>query len=314
MKKISNIYLATEKDGSIEKNMAELPENPGGYSAIFTSLDQKFAEKVLKSLSETEESVHPAMFIPLAFIFRHPPFKVSEDLRKETGGKSLLQRMIADFLEHTQEWLYANEPLTIELLELCPNLQKDRLDKQQTAIRNIHITPDIEKTYLERAKDRQDTIKRTKILAALNALLTHQLLSEAVNKEKAAEAAEYMFLFTRSMAQFAANKAVEDGLTRQDNRRKGGEREADRAGLLALVKRYHEKNPQVTDSELWKLIKKDLLQRKNVKPCKGYSVRFYDEHTDTSDSSGLLIQKKSKGKEYSIGFEAFRNIRSEVRK
>lgn len=314
MKKINNIYLATEKDGSIEKNMAELPENPGGYSAIFTSLDPKFAEKVLKSLSETEESVHPAMFIPLAFIFQHPPFKVSEDLRKETGGKSLLQRMIADFLEHTQEWLYANGPLTMELLELCPNLQKDRLDKQQTAIRNIHITPDIEKTYLERAKDRQDTIKRTKILAALNALLTHQLLSDAVNKEKAVEAAEYMFLFTRSMAQFAANKAVEDGLTRQDNRRKGGEREADRTGLLALVKRYHEKNPQVTNSELWKLIKKDLLQRKNVKPCKGYSVRFYDEHTDISDSSGLLIQKKSKGKEYSIGFEAFRNIRSEVRK
>ena len=141
MKKINNIYLATEKDGSIEKNMAELPENPGGYSAIFTSLDQKFAEKVLKSLSETEEIVHPAMFIPLAFIFQHPPFKVSEDLRKETGGKSLLQRMIADFLEHTQEWLYANGPLTMDLLELCPNLQKDQLDKQQTAIRNIHITP-----------------------------------------------------------------------------------------------------------------------------------------------------------------------------
>jgi len=31
MKKISSIYLATEKDGSIEKNMAELPENPGEY-------------------------------------------------------------------------------------------------------------------------------------------------------------------------------------------------------------------------------------------------------------------------------------------
>ena len=64
MKKINNIYLAMEKNGSIEKNMAEPPENPGGDSAIFTSLDPKFAEKVLKPLSETEESVHPAMFIP----------------------------------------------------------------------------------------------------------------------------------------------------------------------------------------------------------------------------------------------------------
>lgn len=108
MKKINNIYLATEKDGSIEKNMAELPENLGGYSAILTSLDKKFVEKALNSLSETEESVHPAMFIPLAFIFQHPPFKISENLRKERGGKSLLQRMIADFLEHTQKWLYAS--------------------------------------------------------------------------------------------------------------------------------------------------------------------------------------------------------------
>ena len=294
--------------------MAELPENPGGYSAILTSIDTKSVEKLLKSLSETEESVHPAMFIPLVFIFQSLPFKVSEDLRKETGDKSLLQRMIADFLEHTQEWLSANECLLMELLELCPDLKKDRLVQGQTLIRNIYITPEIEEIYCERAKDRQDTIKRTKILAAVNALLTHQLLSDAVNKGKAVESAEFMFFFTRSMAQFAANKAVEDGLARQDSRRKGGEKEADRTGLIALVQCYHEKNSKLSDLELWKLIKKDLLQKKYIKPCKEYSVRFYDEHTDTSDSSGLLIQKKSKGKEYPIGFEAFRSIRREVRK
>lgn len=314
MKKINHAFLATEKDGPLEKVLSELPDEPGGYSGIFTNLDPKFVEKALKSLSETEESVHPAMSIPLAFIFQHTPFKVSEDLQKEAGGKSLLERMIADFLLHTQEWLYANEQLTMELLELCPNLQKEALDSKSTCVRNIYITPEIENTFLERAKNRQETIKRTKILAALNATLTHQLLADAVNRGKAKESAEYMFLFTRSMAQFAANKAVDDGLTRHDNRRKGGEKEADRDGLIALVKRYHEKNPQLSDPELWKLIKKDLLQRKNVKPCKGYSVRFYDEHTDTSETSGYLIQKKSKGKEYSIQFQAFTNIRSEVRK
>lgn len=314
MKKINHAFLATEKDGPIEKVLSELPEEPGGYSGIFTTLDPKFAEKALRALSETEESVHPAMSIPLAFIFQHTPFKVSEDLQKETDGKSLLERMIADFLLHTQEWLYANEQLTMELLELCPDLQKEAVGSKNTFVRNIYITPEIESTFLERAKDRQETIKRTKILSALNALLTHQLLADAVNRGKAKESAEYMFLFTRSMAQFAANKAVDDGLTRHDNRRKGGEKEADRVGLIALAQRYHEKNSELSDLELWKLIKKDLLQTKNVKPCKDYSVRFYDEHTDTSDTSGLLVQKKSKGKEYSIGFEAFRNLRSEVRK
>ncbi len=314
MKKINNVYFATEKDGSFEKNMAELPGNPNEYSAILTSIDTKFVEKLLKSLSETEESVHPAMSIPLTFIFRSLPFKVSEDLRKKTGDKSLLQRMIADFLEHTQEWLHANEGLFMELLELCPDLQKDRLDQHQMVIRNIHITPDIEETYREQAKDRQDTIKRIKILAAVNALLTHQLLSDAVNKGKAVESAELMFLFTCSMAQFAASKAVEDGLAQQDSRRKGGEKEADRTGLVALVQRYHGRNSELSDFELWKLIKKELLQKKYMNPCTGYSVRFYDEHTDTSYNSGLLIQKKSKGKEYSIGFEAFRSLRREMRK
>ena len=125
--------------------------------------------------------------------------------------------------------------------------------------------------------------------------------------------AEYMFLFTRTMAQFAAAKSVDDGLDRQAARRKGGGKEADREGLFSLVQRFHEKEPHLSDLGLWKLIKKELRQGKNMRPCKGYSVKFYNEHADTSDTAGLLVQKKFKGKEYSIGFEAFRNIRSLVR-
>ena len=78
MKKINKTYLATKKDNSIEKIMAELPGNPGDYSAIFTSLEQKLAEKALKALSETDEDAHPAMFIPLSFFFRKPPFEATK--------------------------------------------------------------------------------------------------------------------------------------------------------------------------------------------------------------------------------------------
>jgi len=314
MKKINKAYLATERDSSMTKIMAELPENPGGYSAVFTSLEQKFAEKALKALSETEEDAHPSMFIPLSFIFRKPPFLAAQKLQTEVKGKKLYEIVIADFLMHTYEWLFVNEQLILELFSLCPELQLEDLGHEQTLVRNIHITPEIENAFLAGAKSRQEHIKRTKILAGVNATLTHQSLVAAVEQNDAQATAEYMFLFTRSMAQFAAHKSVDDGLNRQAARRKGGSRVADRTGLFAFIQSYHQKNPRLSDSALWKLIRKDLLQRKKVKPCAGYSVKFYPEPTDTSDTAGLLIQKKSKGKEYPIGFEAFRNIRSEVRK
>lgn len=293
MKKINNAYLATAKDGSLEKIMAELPDNSGGYAGFFTDLDPKFIEKALKNLSETEENIHPAMLIPLAFIFQNPLFQISKDLREVAGGKSLQERMIDDFLTHTQEWLYANEVMTMELYDFCPDIEKIPLDETHTIVKNIYITPEIEKNYLELAVDRQDRIKRTKILAAVNALLTHRLLSDAISQENAKEAAEYMFLFTRSMVQFAANKAVDDGLSRQEARRKGGEREADRTGLLRLIRKYHAHNPTATDAELWKIITHDLLHK---------SVRFEFEPTDDRITGGSMIQKKSGGEEYPMCF------------
>lgn len=250
MKKINKIYLATKKDNSIEKMMAELPGNPGEYSAIFTSLEQKFAEKALKALSETEEDAHPAMFIPLSFFFRKLPFEATQELQEEIKGRKLYETVIADFLMDMREWLFANELLTLELFSLCPELQKEDLGNQQTIIRNIRITPEIENIFLERAENRQERIKRTKILAGVNALFMHRLLVAAVDQGHAQATAEYMFLFTRSMAQFAADKSVDDGLSRQASRRKGGEKEADRMGLLALVQRYHEKNSELSDLEL----------------------------------------------------------------
>ena len=95
MKKINNIYLATEKDGSIEKNMVELPENPGGYSAIFASFPpdfegKKFLEKALKTLSETEEDVHPAMFIPLSFFLPQIALCGGAGASRERKGKKAL--------------------------------------------------------------------------------------------------------------------------------------------------------------------------------------------------------------------------------
>ena len=45
MKKINNAYLATAKDGSLEKIMAELPDNSGGYAGLFTDLAQNLLKK-----------------------------------------------------------------------------------------------------------------------------------------------------------------------------------------------------------------------------------------------------------------------------
>ncbi|QJT09512.1 hypothetical protein [Oceanidesulfovibrio marinus] len=314
MKKINDVFIATPKDGSLEETISKLPGDIEDYSVVFTNADIKFIEKVVRSINGSDEGAQPSMLIPLSFIFSMPPFESTGALLETQDDKCVLGRIIDDFLENSTEWLYANRQLLLDLCGVCSDAVSKSVSIEQILAGQTKITPDIERVYLELALNRQDSFKRMKVLAAIHARLTYDDLVLAMAKGDVQATATIMFLFARSMAQYASNRAVEDGLERQDSRRRGGEKPVDRAGLLKLIQKYHNQFPNDTDKELWLRIKADLVSKKMMRPCKGYSVRFEFEPTDDSDIGGRLIQKKSKGKEHPMGFEAFRNARSEVRK
>lgn len=310
--KLKLLYTTTD-EGERINIFSEILGSLNEYSAIFTSFSYEKTKKIMSESSELEEGTHPAMNIPLSFIFKTPPFYASDALTRKVNGIMHYEKVIADFMIHVQEWLYSNKEMAMELYDMCPNLQKRDLGDNRVELKNVYITAEIETVYLSMATDRQNRIKRTKILAAVNAVLTHQLLSYAVNHGRAKDSADYMFLFFRSMAQFAANKAVDDGLSRQASRKKGGEALADREALLKLVKKYHRRNQHLSDEDLWKSLREELRKKKKIKVGEKYFITFYVESTDSSDTAGELIQHGPGGSKYPIKFSTFIEYRKGVR-
>jgi hypothetical protein len=308
-----DLYRNTHNESDRVKLLSDMLESFNECIAVFSSLPVKTVEVMMKKISDQEENQHPAMYIPLGFIFTTPPFKASEVLTAELDGGPYYKKMFDDFIIQSKEWLSSNNDMTMELFQLCSNTRPDPSDPRRTIAENVKITAGIENFYLAKARDNQDYLKRIKILAAVNAEISHIMLNMALRSGDVAATAAYMFLFTRSMAQFAANKAVDAGLRRHASQKEGGEKTLDRSGLLALIRKYHFRNPQSTDKKLWEAIKNDL-KKKNARPRKGYSVQFYDEPTDSGDTAGELIQKNPEGLTLSIKFETFTEYRKEARK
>jgi hypothetical protein len=311
MKKINNIFKATKRDGTIEKILSKLPENPAGYSAILADLDKKLVNKGVSALSECDEDFHPAMHIPTTFFFKMTPMqaKAEFDFRMDEEI-SLLQKFIEDFFSQVRDWTFLNDELLQELVKLCDGTREDNIK-----VDNLHITPEIEKAFVALAKkdDRQDRLKRIKFLAAINLLLVFPSYTQAAQEGDIPLSSYFMFLMTRSMAQFAANKAVDDGLDAQNKRRKGGEHPVDREGLLALIRGFNQKHPNATEEGLWIKIRDFLIIKKRYKPCVGYSVKFEIEPTDMEDTGGTLLQTASDKKTHPMQFQAFRRLLSEIR-
>ncbi len=314
MKEINHIFRATKKDGPLEKVLAKLPENPNGYSSIFTNFDKKFADRVLEGLSECDEDLHPAMFIPLSYIFLTTPAKAKEELDEPCAEGTLFDKFCREFLENAQQWLYWNADLVDKLLQLCHGIEKTPLSKTVNRIDNLYITPQIEKDFVQAAgKDNLLRIKHIKVLAAITALLVQAPLQKAIEKADAKLSAYFMFWFTRAMAQFSANRVVDIGLSSLRRSRKGGGVTEDRAGLQAFIKKYHDKYPTETNEKLWGIIKNVFQEKKFEKPLPGYSITFYEDSVNPDSKSGELIQKNANDDKHSIQYSAFTTMRGELR-
>jgi hypothetical protein len=308
-----DLHRNTHNESDRVKLLSDMLESLNECIAVFSSLPVKTVEFMMRKISDQEESQHPSMYIPLGFIFTTPPFKASEVLTADFDGVPYYQKAFNDFIIQSKEWLSSNNNMTMEFLKSCSVTRPDPSDPRRTIAENVKITTEIENLYLSKARDNQDYLKRIKILAAVNAEISHSMLNAALKSGNSTEVATHMFLLTRSMAQFAANKAVDAGLRRHASQKEGGGRTMDRTGLLALIRKYNSRYPHSTDKKLWEAIKNDL-KKKNAKPCKGYSVRFYDEPTDSGDTAGELIQKNPEGLTLSIKFETFTGYRKEARK
>ena len=315
MKKINRIFRATKKDGSFQNVLSKLPENPNDYSGIFTDIDKVLIDRVLKGLSECDEDMHPAMFIPLSYFFLKSPAQAKEEFDMPMGAGTLLEKFIQESFNNVEQWLYWNEELSNELFALCSGVQRKNVNAQSIEMSNVYITPQIEEDFLKRAGDNNiSRIKRIKVLAAIHILLLKQPLNDSMESADAKLSAYFMFLFCRSLAQFSANRVVDIGLSLLKSTRKGGGEERDRKGLLTFIADYHAKFQGKTDEELWGIIKANMQQKKFAKPCPGYSVTFYDDYVNQGKRSGTLIQKNKEGVEYPIQYKAFTAIRGELRK
>jgi hypothetical protein len=308
-----DLHRNTHNESDRVKLLSDMLEAFNECIAVFSSLPVKTVEFMMRKISDQEESQHPSMYIPLGFIFTTPPFKASETLTGEFDGGPYYRKVFKDFIVHSKEWLGSNNDMTMDFLKLCSDTRPDPSDSRRTIAENVKITTEVENLYLSKANDNQDYLKRIKILAAVNAEISYNMLNVALKSGNASAVATYMFLLTRSMAQFAANKSVDAGLRRHASQKEGGEKTLDRLGLLALIRKYHFRYPQSTDKKLWEAIKNDL-KKKNARPRKGYSVQFYDEPTDSEDTAGELIQKNPDGLTLSIKFGTFTEYRKEARK
>lgn len=316
MKIINKIFRATKKDGSLEKVMSKLPENPDGYSGVFTNLDQSFMDRALKGLSECDEDMHPAMFIPMSYFFIKTPMRAKEELDIEIQqGKTLFDKFVQESFDGVQQWVYWNSDLANELFDLCPGVEKISIDSESIRVDKLYITPQIEDNFLNNSNgDNAYKIKRMKMLAAVNILLLQEPLKATIHKNDASLSAYYMFLFCRSLSQFSANRVVDIGLSTLEAARKGGRAARDRKGLQTFVADYHSRFPSKTDRELWGIIKSEMSQKKFAKPCPGYSITFCNDYVNEDILSGTLIQKNEAGLEYPIQFKAVTAMRGQLRK
>ncbi len=307
-------YVKTDNEIDRVKFLSDMLDSLDGCIAVFSSLPLKKIEYWMKKISDQEESQHPAMHIPLVFIFTTPPFKASTTLTREFEGEPYYKKVFGAFITDSKEWLYSNNEMTMELLKLCSNLRPDPSDQRRTIAENVHITEEIENCYLRNHFDNQDYLKRIKVLAAVNAEISYMMLESAMQSGNVEAVATYMFLLTRSMAQFAANKAVDAGLRQHASRKEGGGKGADRTGLLTLVRRFNEKYPSASSRDLWKILRNFLIKKKRYAPCKGYSVKFQIEPTDMDDTGGMLVQFQSGKETHEVQFQAFTNMLNDIRK
>lgn len=148
MKIINKIFRATKKDGSLEKVLTKLPENPNGYSGIVTNIDQSFMDRTLKGLSECDEDMHPTMFVPLSFFFLKTPMDAKDIFDRQIGEETFLSRFLREFIDGVQDWVYWNDDLANELYDLCDGVVKTRINETYTLVKNINITPEIEDKFL----------------------------------------------------------------------------------------------------------------------------------------------------------------------
>jgi len=306
MKEINNVFLATNKDGSAEEILKKLPPRGAGYSAIFGDIPAKDIEKTLKMLSETDEDLHPAMFIPMGFFYDMTPNAIMDFfINKNANEQQYFDRFIRESVEQVTGWLFNNRKIINKLITYCKDIYIDDLSEDRFELENYKMTPEIEKIFIEDAFDNKDRQKRIKLLAALDVLHRHQDMRTFLEKNETFLAALFMFLFTRSLAQFAVQRTVMDGRGVQKGRR--NKRPVQKTGFEALKKHFKETYPAASAAMLWRLIKRDL----KGKPFTygGYTVEYRPEVTDSRETSGQLVQTKEDGKERALQYEAFRKIK-----
>jgi len=306
MKKINNVYLATKKDGSTEEILKKLPPRQAGYSAVFTNLPPKDAEKNLKMLSGIDEDLHPTMLIPLLLFFTMTPKEATGMLIDRNEKYQMkFDRFINSAILQIIDWLNYNKIMIADLLAYCDGIYIEDIGDDWFKINNYKTDAKIEKSYLDDAINAKDKTKRMKIIAGLDLLCHHQDMLMAMEKNYASDAVMFTFLFARSLAQFAAVGTEKDGRDVQRGRR--NQKAKNRPGLTALRRTYKERYPKASEAMLWKFVKRDLI--KEPFQHGEYTVEYTPEPTGTKETAGWLKHIDENGDESSIQYETFRKIK-----
>lgn len=161
MKKINNAYLATPKDGSTEEILKKLPPRKAGYSALYTNLPPKEAEKLLQMLSGIDEDLLSPMLIPLSLFFTMTPREAMNSLVDKSIG---LQYHFDTFMQRTllqiTDWLANNKTMINELLAYCNGIFIEDLEEDWFKIENYKTTP-AKKAEETKSRSRSQALPRS---------------------------------------------------------------------------------------------------------------------------------------------------------
>ena len=170
----------------------------------------------------------------------------------------------------------------------------------------------LEKTFYTLGKNKEDKARRMKVLAARHLIDIHNGIHEVLQDKdhKTRENLPYLFaLYALSLAKFAGENAVRDGIEIQRGRRNQAKSRTDKQGIIVLRKHFTKQDKKQTDPQLWEAIK-DAIDDEGSLEIKGYTFEFIPDYVENDIKKGRIKQTDSDGNEYLFSFDVFRKTKS----
>ncbi len=322
-KKINNILL-TDNTGIFSDVLQQLLVGDG-FVAL-SNIDRDVLIKNLKKLSDCEEMTNPSMLPILDLFLVRLPSEAIDILDSYPSSNNMPTfDLFYDFYWNMQQWIRLPENI-----DLLLGLNKT-ISEQAHKYNEIQYLQQIERNFIEEAGGKyknKEKMRRLKILSARQAHIFFCSIKEFLEKCRQSDELRLrqddpclmdvvrstMRLTTfaiRSMIQFSACYVAHDGINRQQGRK--NQPDADKKGLEELTKSIIASHPRASQPELWNAVRRKLNKEK-VFEFEDYTVEFRQDPADYRKVPGTLFQKDISGKEYPIGFSAFKNIVSNLKK